>query len=169
MSEKLAPQSAKNIIPEGGARIILFADASFCPDTKAYGWCFWIQGPGMKSPLVKSGGGLRIRSSQEAETEALRQGLRAIYSMDLADVYILVQSDCLGALFRIRGELEGLRGIGAAGVRTDHVRGHQGNRNARTSINTQCDKRAGKEMRAFRKQKLALLNPSLEWVGRPIC
>ena len=157
-------QSAvKNSIPDGDKYITLFADASFCPQTKAYGWCYWIKHGTPSTTVIKSGGGFRIRSSLEAEIEALRQGIREIYSMGkIKGKRIVVQSDCLGALFKIGKELEALKGVGAASAYTKHVRGHQGHKDARSSVNTQCDKLAGIEMREFRKEKKQRMKRSAE-------
>lgn len=152
---------SKNSIPDGDKYITLFADASFCPETKAYGWCYWIKHGTPSTTVIKSGGGLRIRSSQEAEIEALRQGLREIYAMALKGKRVVVQSDCLGALFKIGTELDAIKGLGAASAYTKHVRGHQGNKDARSSVNTQCDKLAGIQMRKFRKEKRKMLNPGV--------
>ena len=104
--------------------------------------------------MTRTGGGLRIKSSQEAEIEALRQGLREIYGLDFNGKRIVVQSDCLGALYKIGQELEAIKNAGATSAHTQHVKGHQGKRSAASAINTKCDRRAGRQMRLFREEKL---------------
>lgn len=65
---------------------------------------------------------------------------------------MVVQSDCQGALVAIGGELAGLRQQGARAAYTKHVKGHQGRRDKRSSVNTTCDLRAGQHMEQFRAQ-----------------
>ena len=138
-----------------GLYITLVADASFCHTTKAYGWCFWIKHGVEPLTIVKSGGGIGIANSGEAELEALMQGLQEIEALGAAmhGKYIVVQSDCTGALDRLESRLKQLVELGAGKAYTKHVKGHQGNKTPRNAVNTLCDRRAGQEMRRYRLQQ----------------
>ena len=133
--------------------ITLVADASFCSDTKAYGWCYWIKyGYDPVKTIVKSGGGIGIVSSVHAEVEALLQGITAVEALgpEMHGKYVVIQSDCTGALARLEPRLEALKALGAGKAYTKHVKGHQGNRTPRNAVNTLCDRKAGEEMRKYR-------------------
>lgn len=135
-----------------GLFITLIADASFCHVTKAYGWCFWIKHGSPATTIVKSGGGVGIANSGEAELEALMQGLREIEALGtgMHKKYIVVQSDCTGALTRLDTRLKELVALGAGKAYTKHVKGHQGNKTPRNAVNTLCDRNAGKQMHKYR-------------------
>lgn len=132
--------------------ITLFADASFCPNTGAYGWCFWIKHGEPAQTILKDGGGVGLSGSNQAEIEALRQGIKTIEQLNIKGKRIVIQSDCLGALEAIKPQLDALRQQGAACAYTKHVKGHQGHRNKRASVNTTCDRKAGRQMAVFRAQ-----------------
>lgn len=136
-----------------GLYITLVADASFCHTTKAYGWCFWIKHGVKPTTIVKSGGGIGLPNSNEAEVEALVQGLKEVENMGEAmhKKYIVVQSDCTGALTRIEPLLKRLVELGAGKAYSKHVKGHQGNRTPRNAVNTLCDRLAGQEMMKYRR------------------
>ena len=95
-----------------------------------------------------------MQGSNQAETEALRAAI-AFVSKHLGEKLkgkrVVVQSDCVGALAAIKPELDGLRRQGAAAAYTKHVKGHQGHKTARNSVNTLCDRLARQEMKAHRK------------------
>lgn len=135
-----------------GLYITLVADASFHHPTKAYGWCFWIKYGEKPTTIVKSGGGVGIANSGEAEVEALLQGLQAIEDLGEAmwGKYVVVQSDCTGALTRIEPKLKELVAKGAGKAYSKHVKGHQGNKTPRNAVNTLCDRNAGQQMRKYR-------------------
>lgn len=65
----------------------------FCPNTKAYGWSFWIKHGSLAKTIVKSGGGQHIKTSNQAEVEALRQGILEVRKLDFKGRRIVVQSD----------------------------------------------------------------------------
>lgn len=130
--------------------ITLFADASFCPDTNAYGWCFWIKHGSPAQTVVRHGGGQRIQSSHWAEVEALRQGLKWVHTLPLRGKRVVVQSDCTGALAEISSALNLLKNAGAVAAYSKHVKGHQGNKTKRSSVNTTCDRLAKSEMKRYR-------------------
>lgn len=131
--------------------ITLFADASFCPMTGAYGWCFWIKHGAPAQTVLHSGGGVGLSGSQQAEVEALRQGLAKVHEIGVKGKRIVVQSDCVGALATIESDLRQLRQMGARLAYTKHVKGHQGNKDKRSSVNTTCDRKAGEHMEQFRE------------------
>lgn len=137
-----------------GLYITLVADASFCHRTKAYGWCFWIKHGSPATTIVKSGGGVGMKNSNEAEIEALVQGLNAV--VDLGDYiigkHVVVQSDCTGALSRVEPIFAELLKLGAKRAYSKHVKGHQGNRTPRNAVNTLCDRLAGQEMQKYRNR-----------------
>lgn len=91
-----------------------------------------------------------MASSHWAEVEALRQGLAVVSRMDLAEKRVVVQSDCTGALAVIAPDLAALRKLGASAAYSKHVKGHQGHKNPRASVNTTCDTRARAEMKSYR-------------------
>jgi ribonuclease HI len=130
--------------------ITVFSDASYCPRTRAYGWCFWIKHGHPATTLLVSGGGQGLANSEAAEVEALRQGLKQVRQLEFADKRIVVQSDCVGALRKIEADLDALCAAGAQMAYSKHVKGHQGYGTPRSSVNSQCDRKAGEEMRKVR-------------------
>lgn len=137
-----------------GLYITLVADASFDHGTKAYGWCYWIKYGTTPTTIVKSGGGIGMKNSNEAEIEALLQGLTAIQGLGDAfhKKYVVVQSDCTGALTRVEEKLRELVSLGASKAYTKHVKGHQGNITPRNAVNTLCDRKAKQEMIKYRSR-----------------
>ena len=144
--------------------ITVFADASHCPRTKAYGWCWWLKHGRPAKTELGVGGGLPLKGSYQAEVEALRAGLLFIQqslSKELKGKRIVIQSDCTGALEAIKPEMAALRRLGASMVYTKHVKGHQGHATARNSVNTLCDRKAKEQMKLWRakaSEPFALLN-----------
>lgn len=132
--------------------ITLFSDASFCPMTGAYGWCFWIKHGSPARTIVKAGGGMSIEGSNQAEIEALRQGLAAVAKLDILDKRIVIQSDCIGAIEAIGDKLMELKRMGAKSAYTKHVKGHRGHSDRRASVNTLCDRKAGEQMLLYREK-----------------
>lgn len=151
--------------------ITLFADASYCHKTKAYGWCFWLKFPHLPDgqlcnadPLelrvrpktvIKSGGGIGLPNPASAELEALRQGVEYVMN-SLQDIpgglktkKLVAQSDCMEALDKIEPTLKQYK-RDLLDAYTKHVKGHQGNASPRSSVNTTCDRKAGEEMRKYR-------------------
>jgi ribonuclease HI len=83
---------------------MIFADASFCPRTKAAGWGAWVKRDGGVSEAF--GGSFRdpMPDSTTAELCALANAMhRAIgWRLILPGDVVMLQSDSLGALERIR-------------------------------------------------------------------
>lgn len=130
--------------------ITVFADASFCPDTRAYGWCYWIKYDEGRS-VVESGGGTNIVSAEHAEIEGLKQAIKEVKRMVFFDKIIVIQCDCTGALRKIEHLVQGFLGMGARKAYTKHVKGHRGYADARSSVNTLCDRKAREQMLKYRK------------------
>lgn len=144
--------------------VTIISDASWCPNTKAGGYGYWIACQRGR----KAGGGVirrRVTSSQSAEMMAVVNGVWH----GLNDGYVLsgdvllIQTDCLNAIDLFR------RGAGrtpeereviqffhelldgnALEVSFRHVRGHTNGDTPRTYVNNVCDKTAKKHMRKMR-------------------
>ncbi len=138
--------------------ITLFADASYCPSTNAYGWCWWLKYGNPAKTEVGVGGGAFMRGSAQAETEALKAGIafvRTSLKEALKGKRVVIQSDCLGALEAIQSDLAELRRDGAQAAYVKHVKGHQGHKTARNSVNTLCDRKAREQMKIWRQKAYA--------------
>lgn len=125
--------------------VTIFADASFCPETKALGWAGWCKyGDGI---TVKAHGHGMAKSSNHAEFEALTNICKHVMKMGVPyeDAIVVIQSDCIGALDRFKPPFKG-----AKYIKKRHVRGHQGNKDARSAVNTYCDNVAYNEMSGMR-------------------
>lgn len=128
---------------EPGKFITLFTDASYCPETRAWGWAAWIKYGAPAETLRLSGGGFCCQGSAQAELLALKQGIEAVASqVPVQGKVVVIQSDCVSALERICVELL----AGALGVRKKHVKGHQGVKCPRSAVNTWTDRAAREEM-----------------------
>ena len=133
--------------------ITVFADASYCSDSKAYGWCFWLKHGAQGTNVIEQDGGFGLASSEDAELEALHAGLRYVQDkLVFKAKVVVVQSDCVGALRRLRPACDALKRAGAQAVVPKHVKGHQGGKEKRSWVNELCDTRAKQEMRKRRNQ-----------------
>lgn len=144
----------------------LMIDASWCPETGASGYGYWIA-----SHRGKTGGGGPIKDPAEtsnlAEMQAvcivlyLAEGLGFIREGE----EVLVQTDCMAAILGLHKERRltiaehnawsyyhsfGLR----YNVTLRHVKGHSRSRAARHIANNSCDIRAKIAMREMRKKIL---------------
>lgn len=140
---------------EPGLYITLFTDASYCPNTRAYGWCWWIKYGSPAKTQVGVGGGAHMQGSYQAEVEALRAGMAFIHESlpeEMKGKRIVIQSDCMGALEAIKPDLERLKRMGAQAAYTKHVKGHRGHATARNSVNTLCDRKAKQQMLVWRQK-----------------
>lgn len=142
-------------VPQDNPQFItLFADASYCPQTGAFGWAAWIKHGTPAQTLRLSGGG-HIEHSVAAECHALEQALVMLIdnaAINLSRVIVVVESDCVGALNKIRaqGWRSTLTNAGARHVKLKHVKGHRGHRDPRSSVNTWCDRTAREQMQRYR-------------------
>lgn len=131
--------------------ITLFADASWCPKTRAFGWAFWVKYDSPAKTLTRTGGGIGIESATAAEIIALMYGIGFIEeNIPFGGKNIVVQSDCTGALDHVRQGLFSLVKAGAIRAYTKHVKGHQKGVDNRSWVNELCDKLAKREMRDYR-------------------
>ena len=151
----LSPTAARRPGFDPSLYITLFADASYCPTTKAYGWCWWIKYDSPAKTEIGVGGGSGLKGSYQAEVEALRAGMafiRESLPQAMKGKRIVIQSDCTGALEAIVPDMEQLKRLGAQTAYTKHVKGHRGHSTARNSINTLCDKKAREQMLVWRQK-----------------
>lgn len=130
--------------------VTMFCDASFCPQTKAYGWAMWAKHGTPATTERESGSGQGALNSTDAELVALTEGIKALIrnEVPIAGRIIVIQSDSTGALNKL--DIKPLKLAGARFVKLKHVKGHQGLRNPRAAVNTWCDTEAKRRMRAVR-------------------
>lgn len=131
--------------------VTVFCDASHCPRTLATGWAVWMK-HGTPAVTHRLSGALRdVRDSHQAEIYALEQALDYIEAeLELDDKIVVLESDCQGALRHIEQRAMALSERGAKFVKLKWVKGHQGIKCARSSVNTWCDKEAKHHMRLLR-------------------
>lgn len=135
--------------------ISVFTDASFCPDTKAWGYGWWIKYGSPAITRTGSGGGLGIVNSNEAEIGAIKAALQWVEDNlkgpDTLNKVLVLQSDCTGALNCVQPDLNKLA-IKCLMQRaySKHVKGHRGHETPRNSVNTTCDRLAREQMEMYR-------------------
>lgn len=126
--------------------ITIFADASWCPDTKAMGWYGWCK---CAAGRFTSEGNGTAKSSGEAELHGIVSMIKYVQErFAFQDKKVVIQCDCLEALQKLDINIM----PGAASVKLKHVKGHQGNSNPRAAVNNLCDKKAYKQMDLMRSQ-----------------
>ena len=141
-------------------RATVITDASFCQQQCVGGWAAWVaMDNGLK---IKQAGPLTRQApanSIQAELMAVINGIWLAHTNGAT--YILVQSDCEGALHVLNGRSrsEALNKIWQAAMdrygffqtlETRHVKGHTTNGDARSWVNRWCDMEARKYMKAAR-------------------
>ncbi|HWV46985.1 MAG TPA: RNase H family protein [Nitrospira sp.] len=147
-------------------RVTVMCDASHCPETHVAGYGFWLA-----SSRGSWGGGGRIvrqvSNPMVAEMMAIANSLwiglnkGTICSGD----HLLIQSDCIGAMDKLtklvpktKEEIEVrsyfTKMVCEHKLKVDfrHVRGHTGQKDARSCANHHCDRRAYREMRYAREE-----------------
>lgn len=147
-------------------RVTIIADASFCHETKAAGYSFWIA-----SDRGKRGGQGhapdRVVNSIAAEMMALVQGVvhACMFGLLHPGDQLLLQTDCQAAIDAFTNrrnkitpeELLIVRQVNklikelAVSVSYKHVKGHTRGADARTWTNNNCDRRAGEELEKARQ------------------
>lgn len=146
-------------------RVTIIADASFCPDTHAAGYGFWIacdRGKRGGSGAVKT----RVANNIAAEMIALVNGLYTAcrYGLVAKHDEVLLQTDCLAAIDAFAGNrgrisqeeielvqyLERLKTEQKLTIQFRHVKGHTDGSTPRLYINNMCDELARKSMRRAR-------------------
>jgi hypothetical protein len=149
--------------------ITLFADASFCPDTKAAGIAIWARDAYNHRRRSKA---LTFAVDNAAQAEGIALGTAILFVLREFSYQpgdrISIQSDCLAALDlfaetpKRKKPLPGceaalrsrvLQEVQRAGVTLcpKHVKGHEGTKNARSAVNTWCDEQARSRMREARQ------------------
>lgn len=151
--------------------VTIFADASFCHDTKAAGWGCWIKND-IRSVTYSGVFHVSLASSAEAELCALVNATHkaVVQGHAPAGSFLVLESDCTRALDIIRGRLAHRGSLVEKAARrklfellennrlrfkVKHVRGHQGGRNARSWVNETCDRLARTAMRSARGKMTA--------------
>lgn len=149
--------------------VTIIADASFCPETKAAGYGYWVI-----SQRGRNGGGGSFKNKLDSASAAeMMAVVNAIYfamktNVALACDELLIQTDCMAAIdaFLKRRERLTKDETAALGVFSKikarmnlkvsfrHVRGHTRVQDARSITNRLCDSRAKKGMREVRNQIL---------------
>lgn len=147
--------------------VTILADASWCPDTKAAGYGFWVASARGKTP---GGGSMRetVSGSLPAEMMAVCNALHAAIDLQLVksgDV-VLMQIDCVAAIKRftagyspaVKDEkraykfFKELTKTHRIAVLFKHVKAHTSGHDARHKSNNHCDTRAKDGMRAMRQR-----------------
>lgn len=147
--------------------ITINTDASFCPNTNAGGYAFYIvcdlfriQHSGKFKDLPKS--------AEDAEMKCIGNALQALYSIkELPQCkYLILNSDCKTAMTkidrysnsvpktirRIRTKL--VIRLGRCKFEFRHVKAHNGTPDSRSWVNDWCDKNAKTQMREQRQKLL---------------
>lgn len=159
-------------------KVTIIADASWCPETHAGGYGFWIA-----SERGKYGGGgpcgryelpnSALAAEMMALCNALYIAIKRGYVME-GDA-VLLQTDCQNGIdifcnrqscptLQERKAVEYLTGLVKGfklTVEYRHVKGHTANPNARSVTNRLCDKRAKTHMREIRRSIQAKTQPEL--------
>lgn len=151
--------------------VTILADASYCPETGAAGYGFWIV-----CERGKHGGGDEMREvapdNNVAEMQAVANAMLIAKQKGLLHALdtVLIQTDCMGAIdaFEGRRKYKSLSYREKAVVRWvnnfreelslqviyRHVKGHTGKKESRFVANKMCDLRAKRFMRQMRDRIL---------------
>lgn len=129
--------------------ITCFVDASYCPQTGAWGFCCWIKYGKTDKPEIIVKGGKEVSHSTNIEIKALRFVVHYLeQNYAIKDKVIVIQSDCISALEGLH--VDDLYRLGAKFIKKKHVRAHTGHKTNRSKVNRLVDSRARKEMRRQR-------------------
>lgn len=132
-----------------GLYVTVFCDASFCPMTHAAGYGGWVKHGAEGATLRVSGPVQGVTKSSDAESEAIMATLlRAKHEgVEFHGKRVIIQTDCTSAIRALENseELRWLYVL-AVDVRFKHVKGHQGYKCKRSSVNTWCDHAARRHM-----------------------
>lgn len=135
-----------------GQYVTIFTDASFCPQTKVFGWAVWIK-YGHPARNIKRSGGGTCKGPTYAEYIALKNALKTLGQFDIPTMgkIVIFQSDCLAALNKFQRRDHK---IACLNVVYRHVKAHTGNDDRRSIVNDLCDRQAKLEMRKRRHEAL---------------
>ena len=142
---------------EPGLFITLFADASFCPHTKAAGFGGWVK-YGSPAETFRTGGQIgNAKHSSDAEYQALIRTFKKLQEESAAnfnDKIIVIQSDCRAALEKLeRHKSKVFADIKPRHIKFKWVKAHQGYNNARSAVNEFCDTEAYRHMSKLRAKR----------------
>ncbi len=140
---------------EPGKFVTAFCDASYCPDTNAAGFGLWIKHGEPVNTFRHAGKIPDATNSTDAEYKALVAVYNALANeaIETTGKVLVVSSDCIAALNEFeRHHNQDLYALGFDYVKYKHVYGHNGYKNARSAVNTFCDKQAKFHMRAMRDE-----------------
>lgn len=130
--------------------VTLFTDASYCPDTGAWGWAAWCKHGAPAETLRHHGGGFGCPGSHTAEVRGIEAGIAMVAAqVDIVGKTVIIQCDCKSALRQ--ADLTPLWDLNPKAVRLKHVKGHQGTKNPRTAVNTWADRAAYQQMAVYRQ------------------
>lgn len=147
--------------------VTIIADASYCPQTRAAGYGYWVASERGKAP---GGGSMRgpVDGSGAAEMMAVCNAIYDALKLGLVEPgdHLLVQTDCQSAILAFDGQRQVMTRDELAAkrsfadlctrnrlrVRLRHVKGHTNRREARYVTNNRCDQRAREGMQAARER-----------------
>lgn len=147
-------------------QVTIIADASWCPDTGAGGYGFWIAS--QRGKLAGEGAFKEpSKGSAIAEMMAVVNALHSAIKEQLVQKgdKILIQTDCMTAIdifnrkipvpvgkdkWKIVGTFDKFIHLRELSYEFRHVKGHTNGGNARLNCNIACDKRAKRAMRKMR-------------------
>lgn len=154
----------------GSMVVTIFADASFCHETKAAGWGCWIKND-VRSATYEGVFQVTLDQAREAELCALVNAVHKAVVMTHAPPgsLLVLQTDCMSAIHLLTGrrkeasislvekaawrKFRELVEANDLDWRLKHVRGHQGGKNARSWVNEKCDSLAKAAMRRARAKR----------------
>ena len=152
--DKKNPDAEKPREEDKDLFVTCFTDASFCPESGAWGIAFWLKHGMTDKPIVKSKGGKvnpKSTNSTKIEAQALEYAKDYICEECMIhDKVIVIQSDCLSALEQFSENP--FKKKGARFVKKKHVKAHTSNKTRRTSVNRIVDREAKKQMRKYRDE-----------------
>ena len=139
--------------------VTIFADASFCPNTKAAGFGGWAK-YGQQGTVFKAGGRLyQCQTPTDAEYEAILEMLRRMIKRNIPveKTILVIQSDCKPAIQRCKTRRpREIFDLPVRAIKFKWVKAHQGGVNARSYVNEFCDETAKYYMRGERRRRNAV-------------
>ena len=141
--------------------ITINTDASFCPNTKIWGYAYWIKSDNF---LYKGWWAFKntVKNSTDAEIKAISNALFIIWIQWHNFDYIIINRDSIQANWkalktekhRLKDKLNEQFWFKKRKIEFRHVKAHTEITDARTYVNDWCDKKAKSEMRAKRDNNI---------------
>ena len=129
--------------------VTVFTDASWCPETKAFGCAYWIKDGNTEAAKTHSWGGYTKKGPEHAETNALLGALDYVEkNISVWKRVVVIQSDCLNALRKL--DIRPLHKAGAKHVKLKHVKAHTSHNTKRSKVNQLVDRLAKQQMKQYR-------------------